>query len=351
MILWYSLKIVQVGLCKQTRLYNVQVNNTVKKFQKILLAVDFGEATTVAVDKAGYLGKCFGAEIIPMHVVEAATFYYNAPIIDLKGIYKRNAVRMAEIKESLTNQGVKVGDPIARDGKASTIIPEEANEAGVDLIVLGAAKQKFMEKILGSTAEKVIRTASQPVFVVHPADSTRQIKNILCALDSSPASRVTLNAAISLSRWLQAKLNILHVVQLSRYYPKLGELRAPISEWGHDVVPDVVQERTSANAEIDEGEETAFRNYLKSFDLSGLDYSQSIRRGNVDDEIHSRATETESDLMVMGAIDRHGATSFFARGTIEKLVRKVPCSILTIKHSERLESDKNAVPSSGSNVS
>ena len=318
--------------------------------QKILFGVDFGETTDLALEKACYLGTYFDAEIIPIHANEVATFYYNAPVIDMKAIYKRNVSRMAGIRESLLKGGAKVSDPIIEEGKASNVILKAADELNIDLLLLGASKKNIMEEFLGSTAEKVIRNTSRPVFAVHPADSTREIRRVLCAIDCSPASDETLSTAIFLCRFLKARLNILHVVPISHYYPTLGELRAPISEWGHEVVPNVVQESSARTIRINNDEEKILKDYLKKFDFSDLEYGHITKSGLISDEICTSAIETACDVVIVGVNDRKGGVPFFTKGTIEKVLRNVQCSLLAVRHANVLKTDRKIKDYLGSQV-
>ena len=307
------------------------------KIKKILLAVDFGETTNLAVEKVTSLARIFNAEVIPVHAVEVAAYFQNSPVIDTKAIYDRIAIRMSEIEMSLGKSGVETGESVVRDGNALEIVLGVAKDLNVDLIVLGAGRKNVLERMLGATAEKIIRNCSQLAFAIHPGDSVREMKNVLCALDCIHASEITLNAAITFCRKLKAKLTILHVVSPSEYYPDLSELRAPISEWGYNIVPDIVSESSVGPDKIRIEKETKLHDYLKRCDLNGISYTYTIKSGNPEDEICEFVRETNSDLLVMGAVDRKEATLFFAKGTIEKLLRRVSCSILTVKHVESID--------------
>jgi nucleotide-binding universal stress UspA family protein len=67
-------------------------------------------------------------------------------------------------------------------GNPSKIIPEYAAAHGIDLIVMGThGRTGVAHLILGSVAERVVRVAPCPVFVVRPSTATR--------LGSRPAAK------------------------------------------------------------------------------------------------------------------------------------------------------------------
>ena len=302
---------------------------------KILLALDFGKTTDVIVKKTRFLAETVAAEVIPIHAVEIAALYSGSPVIDMQGIYQQVNSQLDGVKNSLVKNGVSVREVVIKDGNPKKLILELAEKLNVDLVILGAQMKSMIERLMGSTAEHVIRNSRKPVLCVHPQDSLGTIENVVCALDGSSPSSHTLNEAVNFCRLIKAKLQILHVIPYSKYYPSLGELRSPVSEWRHDVVPDVVSEYERKGKAIDQQEKAEFEHFLEKFDLSGLDHSHTVCRGYGAEEITRVAAEKGCDLLVMGAVDRRQATTFFTRGTIEKVLRKVPCSVLTIKHIGR----------------
>ena len=75
-----------------------------------------------------------------------------------------------------------------------------------------------------------------------------------------------------------------------------------------------------------------FRDYLKKFDLGNLEYHYIVKSGNPIETIYSSVKEQESDLLFMGASHTDDWLSFFIDGTVDKIFRRVPCSVVTIKH-------------------
>ena len=303
-----------------------------KKINQILVALDLGQDTENLVRKTSWLAKKCAAEVIPVHAVEIGNLYSNSPVVDMEQIYKQINSQFKEVKRSLVNSGVLVREILIKNGDPKKEILEIGENLNVDLLILGVHQKNMLERLMGSTAEHIIRNAAKPVLCVHPHDSLGTIEKVVCALDGSKSSTNTLNEAINFCHLVKAKLQILHVVPYAKYYPNLGELRSPISEWGHDLIPDVVAEHRFIDSKIEEQEKHDFKKFLQNFDMSGLNHSHCVSRGEASEQITEFVMKEGCDLLLMGAADGKEKTTFFTRGTIEKVLRKVPCSVLTIKH-------------------
>lgn len=94
-------------------------------------------------------------------------------------------------------------------------------------------------------------------------------------------------------------------------------LRSPV-----DLEENVVKEKT------DETEEFIKRN---SRDKKELKIEKLIRRGKPFVEIIIAAREKEADLIVMGTHGRTGLSHSLMGSVAEKVVRKAPCPVLTVK--------------------
>ena len=92
-------------------------------------------------------------------------------------------------------------------------ILRHADRHDANVIIMGAGEKSDDDPFrLGITAEKVLRKASKPVWMVKP-DAVMQITNILCPVDCSEPSTRALANAIRLARSFQAELTVLHVIR------------------------------------------------------------------------------------------------------------------------------------------
>jgi nucleotide-binding universal stress UspA family protein len=143
-----------------------------KAFTKILIAIDFSENSECAFDYALTLATQFGAELTIVHVI-------NEPV-DLRGFYVPH-ISFEQLEKEIEESAVKMMDAFCSSKLGTftnyktsilTGIPCEEITAAADridasLIVLGTHGRTGLDRILfGSTAERVVRSASCPVMTV-----------------------------------------------------------------------------------------------------------------------------------------------------------------------------------------
>jgi nucleotide-binding universal stress UspA family protein len=142
-------------------------------FKQILIAVDFSDVSAAALKTGLDLAGKLGAEVRVVHAVPVV-----ATGVPLEGgavyIEDLHAELVAESKEKLSQflagQGAtdKVADASVRSGEPPVEITRAAQEAGVDLIVMGTHGRTGLRHLLmGSVAESVLRETKIPVLCVH----------------------------------------------------------------------------------------------------------------------------------------------------------------------------------------
>ncbi len=137
----------------------------------ILVATDFSETSDRAVDYAIDLAKLLGSSVTVMHAYELPIYGFpDGALIATVDIATRimNAAQgaLAQSCEVRAAKGVKL-ESILRQGVAYEEIHSVAEEINADLIVIGTHGRKGLaHALLGSVAEKVIRTASRPVLTI-----------------------------------------------------------------------------------------------------------------------------------------------------------------------------------------
>ena len=86
----------------------------------------------------------------------------------LRTLKEEEEKRLASLIGKVYQEGVKVY-PIFKEGVPFREIPEAAKEVGADLIVLGTHGRTGLERMMmGSVAERVVRGAPCPIFLVRP---------------------------------------------------------------------------------------------------------------------------------------------------------------------------------------
>src|SRR5262245_23659263 len=139
--------------------------------KKILVPHDFSDTSDAAVRYAIALAHNFGAQLYLLHVSDKARFEMATEFpLGLDGTLE-DAVRERLLKILTPREQVEF-KPIfeCRSGAPAAEIVKYAKEADVDLIVMGTHGRGFVAHVvLGSVAEKVVRTAPCPVLTVRNA--------------------------------------------------------------------------------------------------------------------------------------------------------------------------------------
>lgn len=138
----------------------------------ILVPTDFGAPSEAAIDAAVDYARVFGAQVVLMHA-------YEIPIMGFPdGALVATAELTTRILEgaqagldrqvaSRSSSGVPVRGMI-KQGDPWHMVNEAADEVGANLIVMGThGRTGIPRALIGSVAEKVVRTAKVPVLTVH----------------------------------------------------------------------------------------------------------------------------------------------------------------------------------------
>lgn len=146
------------------------------------------------------------------------------------------------------------------------------------------------------------------------------LHQILIPTDFSKFSDVALNYAAALAEKFGAKLHLLHIVQ------DLGL-----------IVPDAVAVAPPVFPPMDQfvqAARTAMERLANQESLKGLTLERQIREGQPFYEIIRYAKEANIDLIVMGTHGHTGLAHVLLGSVTERVVRKAPCPVLTVRHPE-----------------
>lgn len=142
-------------------------------FQKILVPTDGSEFTKAAIVKAVELAKLVGGQITALYVVDKTALAGIPADASLTNVYaslkKEGQAALDYVGRMCDNAGVPIDVKIREGSPVNEILAE--SEDGYDLIVMGTLGRTGMSKLLmGSVAEKVVRTSDCPVMVVKSSD-------------------------------------------------------------------------------------------------------------------------------------------------------------------------------------
>ena len=137
--------------------------------KNILVPVDFSETSDRALEYAQTLAQPFGARVHVLHVIPDP--HSQAWSIEATGMSLGSLMETWESDAQQRLDGLDLGDlggqRVTKVGQPHTEIIRYAGSQNADLIVIGTHGRGGIEHmLLGSVAEKVVRTAPCPVVTV-----------------------------------------------------------------------------------------------------------------------------------------------------------------------------------------
>ena len=145
--------------------------------KRILVATDFGEAADAALAYGRELARTFAAELDVIHVVENVLTRgfgaegYVASYPELQQEVEDAADRqLTSLLSPADRQTLRTKTMLLKSNSPAFTIVGYAKENDIDLIIMGThGRGAIAHLLMGSVAERVVRTAPCPVLTVrHP---------------------------------------------------------------------------------------------------------------------------------------------------------------------------------------
>jgi len=280
--------------------------------------VDFSDFSTRGFDYAVSFAARYKAKLYAQHVIEPVTVlftYENLP--GWREVYAEFRAGAQEALEKLVASRVSQQvqpETLLQVGDPADLILKFAQTEAIDLIVMGTHGRRGLDRfITGSVTQRVVRKSPWPVlavrkpahdFISREPGGGPEIKKILLATDFSDHASRALAYALSLAGEYRAELTLLHVLE---DIPHGTELE---SETGR-----VIRELEAP---------------LPSDARSRCTIKSVVRLGKPYWEIIQLATESETDLIVMGAQGRGALDVAVFGSTTNRVLQLGPCPVLSV---------------------
>lgn len=147
----------------------------------------------------------------------------------------------------------------------------------------------------------------------------KDMKTILYATDFSESSDYAFGYAFSMAKKFEARLVVIHVIN------------EPVDLRGF-YVPHISFDKLEE--EIEEGARKMMDKFCRTHIRDYENYESCILPGIPFDEIIKKGEEVEADMIVLGTHGRTGLDHVLFGSTAEKVVRKSPIPVLTIRIEE-----------------
>jgi nucleotide-binding universal stress UspA family protein len=152
-------------------------------WRRILVPLDFSLTSLRALKVAVPLAQQYGARLQLLNVVEPHPYPVGMEgavlVIPERTLAKAARRQLLRIARKFIPRSVRTTCLVAQ-GRAASLIVETAEAERADMIVLGThGRTGFAWSLMGSTAERVVRHAKCPVFVVRNPRTRRTAANAL----------------------------------------------------------------------------------------------------------------------------------------------------------------------------
>lgn len=274
--------------------------------KRILVPTDGSEASAIGVRYAVALAQRQGASVLALHVVDVkllegpflrdlSASLGTAPYVNYQGsiamiLDERGKAALAYAAKLCEQHGVPC-ETVLHTGIVPRVIIEKSGL--VDIIVMGRAGEhnEFLEGLIGSTTEAVVRRASVPVLVT--GGDTPGAEHFVLAYDGSNHARKALKVGATLAAEKRRKMHLLVVGE------KSGQ------SWLREA-----------------------QDYLQSH---GLDVDYSCLPGDPGEAIIRHAQEYDAGLIVMGAYGHSKLRELVLGSTTSHVINHAPCPVLLVR--------------------
>lgn len=136
-------------------------------YDNVLVPTDGSKGAEVAVEHAIEIAEKFGANVHVLYVVDVRVNTKGDVWANILGGLKEIGEKATQsISDQVIEQGLKPVKEV-KEGVPHREINEYADDNDIDLIVMGTHGRTGLDRVLiGSTAEKVLRTSEVPVMTV-----------------------------------------------------------------------------------------------------------------------------------------------------------------------------------------
>jgi nucleotide-binding universal stress UspA family protein len=297
------------------------------RITRILVPTDFSATSDAALAFARRFAARFGA---PLHLVHAfddpfttaafaAEMYTPLPLSMRDEMVRNLRQQLVERLAGDTSPVNGTGEVVT--GTTATSIVDYARFIEADLIVMGThGRSGVAHLLLGSVAERVVRTAECPVLTVRGAPARDTVKHILVPTDFSANSDEALEYAIRLAEPFGAAVQLLHV------------LHDPFVTEGLAAEAYIAEAPTMRTAMLRNAlDRLAHRTTLSR---SGVTITSEVLFGHGARTIAEFAAARDVDLIVMGTHGRTGVAHLLLGSVAERVVRIASCPVLTVRQSK-----------------
>ena len=287
-------------------------------YHRILVPLDGSELAELALVPAALLARRFNAQLwlifvlVPVPLESGSSVRLARAAVDQAQEYLQDVQRRFEADGLAVRAIVRWGDPAGE-------ILAAAQEGHADLIAMATHGRGGLGRwMIGSVADRVVRTATIPVLVVpaRAAAAARRpgFRRLLVPLDGSALAEEALPHALLIARMFNATVELLSVVPRS-------DLTAYPESWFPDLEYEALKEQR----------QRYLHDLVARLQQEGLQVVAALEAGDVPETIVRIAQSRAADLIVMATHGRGGITRWMLGSVAAKLLAAAPVPLLLVR--------------------
>jgi nucleotide-binding universal stress UspA family protein len=298
-----------------------------RTIESILVPTDGSEGAEAGVRRGIDLAATTGADLHVLSVVDVREVEPPLSLLDAE-----NRTEREELFEDEAERAVDVAARLARThlpgsvttavkrGVPSRTITDYADAYGVDLVVMGTHGRTGLERaLLGSVAERTIRTAGVPVVTVPPGANVVELgdvsyEDILLPTDGSEGAATAVDWGVGLAAVYDATVHTVYSVETGRFagVGSSTEIHDALERVGRDALEAVRDRARAADVEV----------------------TGHLGSGPAARVILSYCESHDVDLIVMGTHGRSGAKRYLIGSVTETVVRNADVPVCCVPMEE-----------------
>lgn len=303
-------------------------------YKKIIIPLDMSELGEQVLTVIREFAVAKQSELVLVHCLEPHK-YANTSLSDnpnvlanlQREVQKSAAGYLGNQQEALQEIGYVVSVRIGQ-GDAAQYVIDVAVEEAADLIAMTThGRTGIIRSTLGSVADRVVRTAHQPVLLVRSQKDvylSEPVQHILVPVDGSAISEQVISEAKRFANQSGTKITLLQVLESMAGWEKqlaYGPGR-PFEEIAQIRKEKALEYLHKARIELDELQ---------------IAVTTKLYEGSVADSILKIAEEDKVDLIVMGTHGYGGAARWLYGSVASRVLHSAECPLLVIRQNREID--------------
>lgn len=199
----------------------------------ILVPTDFSTASDFALEHSVGIAKLFDNQITLLYVIEESFFksifgggMEKAMMTDM--INSKLKEKANQIKEKHPEVVVNT---LIKEGKVYKQIVEVSKTLACDSIVMGFNGENGMEKFMGSTTTRVLKSSEVPVVIIKDIKSSINYKKIVLPIDLTKESRQKVDWAVQIASRYNSEIHVISEVEQDEFF--MNKVKANLNQVEH----------------------------------------------------------------------------------------------------------------------